>query len=149
MLLQIPIEDEDTLCTFAMLMRHPRAALCSLRAPETGELDDWDGRTFSTPKLLNFLGALPKFSQSLLLRSRRDGSPPLLPPLCLDSVEDLKDRLVANAGPIAARFSRELCVIRARRRAVAVVVLDFGLRLIVRLRYWLGFHERIRERGGT
>ena len=104
MLLQIPIEDEDTLCTFAVLMRHPRAALCSLRAPETGELDDWDGRTYSTPKLLNFLGALPKFSQSLLLRSRRDGSPPLLPPLCLDSVEYLKDRLVANACPSDARF---------------------------------------------
>ena len=40
MLLQIPIEDEDTLCTFSVLTQHPRAALCSLRAPDTGELDE-------------------------------------------------------------------------------------------------------------
>ena len=53
-LLQIPIDDEDALCTFSVLTQHPRAALCSLRAPETGELDDWDGRTYSMPTLLKF-----------------------------------------------------------------------------------------------
>ena len=49
---QIPIDDEDTL--YSVLTQHPRAALCSLRAPDTGELDDWDGRTYSMPTLLKF-----------------------------------------------------------------------------------------------